>query len=385
MILLTGADGYMGWPVFLKLGKTFKNELIIGVDNLQRRKWVENVGGISAVPVYDIQTRIKTAKEKGFENIHFIEGDISNKDFAYQLLAQFKPRAIVHLAAQPSSPYSQINGQLASFTQENNNGMLRNLLWGMKELGLEDTHLITTTTTGVYGAPEFPIPEGFLDIRDERGNVMDTVIYPGMATSWYHMSKANDVNNLYLAHHLWKLPLTDIRTSIVFGTETEETALSEKLATRFDFDFYFGVVPNRFCAQALAGHPITIYGKGEQRKPFITLNDAATSIVRAEEMKKERKFEVFNQYTLLISPKELAEAVKEACQAFNIPVAVTHIKNPRVEKEDHHMIMENKGFLTRLLRKTPETLDDCIRRTIKKLLPYKNTIIQHYQAILPSG
>jgi len=102
-------------------------------------------------------------------------------------------------------------------------------------------------------------------------------------------------------------------------------------------------------------------------------------------MKKERKFEVFNQYTLLISPKELAEAVKEACQAFNIPVAVTHIKNPRVEKEDHHMIMENKGFLTRLLRKTPETLDDCIRRTIKKLLPYKNTIIQHYQAILPSG
>ncbi|MFS8630051.1 MAG: GDP-mannose 4,6-dehydratase, partial [Bacillales bacterium] len=192
MILLTGADGYMGWPVFLKLGKTFKNELIIGVDNLQRRKWVENVGGISAVPVYDIQTRIKTAKEKGFENIHFIEGDISNKDFAYQLLAQFKPRAIVHLAAQPSAPYSQINGQLASFTQENNNGMLRNLLWGMKELGLEDTHLITTTTTGVYGAPEFPIPEGFLDIRDERGNVMDTVIYPGMATSWYHMSKAND-------------------------------------------------------------------------------------------------------------------------------------------------------------------------------------------------
>lgn len=115
MILLTGADGYMGWPVFLKLGKTFKNELIIGVDNLQRRKWVENVGGISAVPVYDIQTRIKTAKEKGFENIHFIEGDISNKDFAYQLLAQFKPRAIVRPFGRPTERPLLANQRTARF------------------------------------------------------------------------------------------------------------------------------------------------------------------------------------------------------------------------------------------------------------------------------
>ncbi|MGM0904663.1 MAG: NAD-dependent epimerase/dehydratase family protein [Bacillota bacterium] len=383
MILVTGADGYLGWPTLLKLSKVSKKELIIGIDNLQRRKWVENIGGTSAIPIYDMQTRVSTAKQNGFENIHFIEGDLADREFTYQILKQFKPRVIVHLAAQPSAPYSHINGQLASYTQENNNAMLRNLLWGMKELDLNDTHLITTTTTGVYGAPELPIPEGFLDIRDGDGNVQDRIIYPGMATSWYHMSKANDVNNLYLAHHMWKFPLTDIRTSIVFGTDTDETVLDPKLATRFDFDFYFGVVPNRFCAQALSNHPITIYGQGNQRKPFITLNDAVTSIVNAVHMKKERKFEVFNQYSLLISPKELAEAVESSCKTFKIPVEISHVSNPRIEKEDHNMIMENSGFLNRLLKKTPETLTNCIEDTIKRLVPFKETIVQYNESIFP--
>lgn len=383
MILVTGADGYLGWPTLLKLSKELKNELIIGIDNLQRRKWVENVGGASAIPIYDIQTRISAAKENGFGNIHFIEGDLTSRDFTLQVLKQFQPRVIVHLAAQPSAPYSHINGQLASFTQENNNAMLRNLLWGMKELELSDTHLITTTTTGIYGAPEFPIPEGFLDVRNPDGTIVDKIIYPGMATSWYHMSKANDVNNLYVAHHMWKLPLTDIRTSIVFGVDTDETKLDPKLATRFDFDFYFGVVPNRFCAQALANHPITIYGQGDQRKPFITLNDAVISIVNAVQMKKERKFEVFNQYSLLISPKELATAVKSSCENFQIPVQISHVSNPRVEKEDHDMMMENSEFLNQLLKKTPETLTDCIEDTIKALVPFKETIVQYNESIFP--
>ena len=40
-ILLTGIDGYCGWPLALALSKKFKNSKIIGVDNLSRRKWVK--------------------------------------------------------------------------------------------------------------------------------------------------------------------------------------------------------------------------------------------------------------------------------------------------------------------------------------------------------
>lgn len=380
MMLMTGADGYLGWPTALKLSKTFPDERIIGIDNLGRRKWVEHVGGASAIPIGDVKTRLEAAEENHFDNLHFIEGDLADSDFVYQLLQRFQPEVIVHLAAQPSAPYSQISGKLASFTQENNNQMLRNLLWGMKELGLEDSHLIITTTTGVYGAPDFTIPEGFLNVEGENGK--EKIPYPAMATSWYHMSRANDINNLYLAHHLWKLPMTDIRTSIIFGTETNETKLDPRLATRFDFDFYFGVVPNRFCAQALAGHPITIYGKGEQKKPMITLEDAVTSIVNAVSMRKKSTFEVVNQFSLLVSPKDLSRAVQRSCASMNIPVNITHIENPRVEKEQHDMKMENEKFIEKLLPKQPESLQSAIDRTIKSLSPYRKTIKQYQTSML---
>ena len=39
-ILLTGVDGYCGWPLALSISKKFKSSKIIGVDNLSRRKWV---------------------------------------------------------------------------------------------------------------------------------------------------------------------------------------------------------------------------------------------------------------------------------------------------------------------------------------------------------
>ena len=34
MILLTGADGYIGWPLMLKLSRAFPEERVIGVDHL---------------------------------------------------------------------------------------------------------------------------------------------------------------------------------------------------------------------------------------------------------------------------------------------------------------------------------------------------------------
>lgn len=380
MILLTGADGYLGWPTFLKLSKTFPDEQIIGVDNLARRRWVEQIGSVSAIPIEEIDGRMQAANEQGFTNLHFIKGDLTDIDFVYQLLKQFKPTTIVHLASQPSAPYSHINGRTAAFTQENNNGMMRNILWGMHELGLEDRHLIVTTTTGVYGAPEFKIPEGFLTVEGKKGK--EKIPYPAMATSWYHMSRANDINNLFLAHYMWKIPITDIRTSIIFGSQTEETKRSEKLATRFDFDFYFGVVPNRFCAQALSNYPITIYGKGEQKKPMITLEDAATSVVNAVNMNKDKEYEVFNQAALLVSPKDLGEAVQKAGREAGIDVQLTHIKNPRVEKEDHQMEMDNRGFIERLLKKEPQVLESSIRQTMTDLLPYRDTISRYQTALL---
>ena len=49
-ILLTGADGYIGWPTALRIADR-TNDRVVLVDNFARREWVEEVGSVSATPV----------------------------------------------------------------------------------------------------------------------------------------------------------------------------------------------------------------------------------------------------------------------------------------------------------------------------------------------
>jgi nucleoside-diphosphate-sugar epimerase len=245
-ILITGADGYVGWPTALRIA-TRTDERVVLVDNFARREWVESVGSTSAVPIASIDERIDAAEEvHGCSNLSFVEADLTDRAAVDRLLSVHEPRVVVHAAAQPSAPYSQINGERANYTQHNNLQATRNLLWGLHENDLSDTHFIETTTTGVYGAPEFPIPEGgaTMESQGER----DEVPFPAMAGSWYHLTKSHDAANMRLAHEQFDIPISDVRTAITYGTQTAETAADPRLATRFDFDYYFGVVAHRFCA-----------------------------------------------------------------------------------------------------------------------------------------
>lgn len=163
----------------------------------------------------------------------------------------FKPDVVLHLAAQPSAPYSQINLDKAYYTQKNNVLSTLNLLWSLREEGLTKTHFIETTTTGIYGAPNLHIPEGFIEVFDKEGN-KDVLSFSNIASSFYHVTKGFDAVNMRLMNMQTGMPCTDVRTSIVYGTDTEETKLDEKLSTRFDIDFYFGTLFNRWVAMIIA-------------------------------------------------------------------------------------------------------------------------------------
>ncbi|ERG99568.1 MAG: nucleoside-diphosphate-sugar epimerase, partial [Haloquadratum sp. J07HQX50] len=266
-ILLTGGDGYIGWPTALRLASQTDDRVVM-IDNFARRSWVEEIGSISAQPVVSMDERVTAARRvHGPQNLSFVEGDLTDREFVDEILQVHEPEVIVHTAAQPSAPYSQINGERANYTQHNNMQATRNLAFGLYENNLTETHLIETTTTGVYGAPEFRIPEGGAVM--ENDGERDEVPFPAMAGSWYHLTKSHDAANLRLAHDQFDLPISDVRTAITYGAGTPETMADSLLTTRFDFDYYFGVVAHRFVAQAIAGYPITVYGKGEQRKPFI--------------------------------------------------------------------------------------------------------------------
>jgi nucleoside-diphosphate-sugar epimerase len=344
-ILVTGADGYVGWPTALRIADR-TDERIVGVDNLARREWVERVGSVSAAPIASPDERLAAAAETGRGNLSLVEGDLVDRAFVDEVLAVHEPGTVVHAAAQPSAPYSQINGERANDTQHNNLQSTRNLLFGLHEAGLSDTHVIETTTTGVYGAPEFPIPEGGAIMKNQGER--DEVPFPAMSGSWYHTTKSFDAANLRLASKQFGLPVSDVRTAIVYGNETEETRQDDRLATRLDFDYYFGTVANRFCAQVVAGYPVTVYGRGEQRKPFVSLEDAVEGLARlalSDPADRPADLTVYNQVTRAISIVEIAETIASVGSESGLDASIEHFENPREEDETHQMEIENARYI----------------------------------------
>jgi nucleoside-diphosphate-sugar epimerase len=382
-ILLTGGDGYIGWPTALRIASR-TDERVLLTDNFARREWVAEVGSTSATPVADMEERIDAAEETlGIQNLSFVEGDLAEKSFVDELLSVHEPSVVVHAAAQPSAPYSQINGERANYTQYNNMQATRNLLWGLEEHDLTDTHFVETTTTGVYGAPEFPIPEGGTTMENQGDR--DDLPFPALGGSWYHQTKSFDAGNMRLAAAQFDIPISDVRTAITYGTETEETRADDRLATRFDFDYYFGTVAHRFCAQAVAGYPVTVYGKGEQRKPFISLEDAVEGLAQlalADPDDRPDDLTVYNQVTRAISIVEVAETIAEEGAEHGLDVAVEHFENPRDEDETHKMEIENDRYLD-LIGGQAQTFGEGMADVLASITEYADTIEAHEDRFLP--
>ncbi len=373
-IFVTGADGYCGWPVILKLLKD-TDFRIVANDVGFRRQWVNEINSESVLSIKSIDERMTLLASMYSGRFIYVHGDISHYPSVYATLERYKPDVIIHLASQPSAPYSGIDVDHANFSQTNNNRMLMNLMWCLNNLELKDTHLIVTTTTGIYGAPDFDIPEGWLVVNEME------MPFPSMSGSWYHMSRAFDSSNLWLGNRQFKFPISELRTSIVCGSSTEDTRLRAEFKNRFDVDFYFGVVLHRFIAQAIAGKGLTIYGKGLQKKPMISLSDMVRTTVNCALMDvsdRKRNFEIYNQMEDAIAIVDLANAVKSSVEnRFNHKVSVEHIPNPRVEDEEHQMVMENERFFNVLCEKGFScTVLESIDHMCEDLYSYKDKIIK---------
>jgi len=384
-IIVTGGDGYIGWPTALRVAERTDERVVI-LDNLARRRWVEEVGSRSAVPVAGVDERLAAAREvHGLGNLSFVEGDLTERSFVDEMLQVHEPSTVLHLAAQPSAPYSNLNGERANYTQHNNMQATRNLAFGLAENDMADTHLVETTTTGVYGAPEFPIPEGGA-VMENQGH-RDAVPFPAMAGSFYHMTKSHDAANLRLAHRQFDIPISDVRTAITYGTETEETRVDDRLKTRLDFDYYFGVVAHRFAAQAVAGYPLTVYGKGLQRKPFVSLEDSVEGLARLATMDPDDRPDdhtVYNQVTRPIAIVELAETIQSVGNDLGLDVEVTHVENPRDEDEEHEMEIENDRYME-LIGEQALTWTEGARDVLESLTRYRETITDHEDRFLPEA
>jgi UDP-sulfoquinovose synthase len=331
-ILILGGDGYLGWPTALRFSA--RGHEVSVVDNFSRRRWHTEHGTASLTPIGELDERIAAWREVSGEQIRSYVGAVEDGDFLDEVVAETLPEVVVHYGQQASAPFSMLSRERAVETQHANVIGNLNLLFAMRD-HVPDAHLVKLGTMGEYGQPDIDIEEGYIEI--EHKGRRDTLPYPKLPGSLYHCSKVHDSTNIHFACRTWGLRATDLNQGVVYGVETEETARDDRLVTRFDYDELFGTVLNRFCVQAVIGHPLTVYGAGNQTRGFLNIRDTLACVELAALNPAERgEFRVFNQFTEQYSVLELAELVKEAGEHLGYSVEIQHYENPRVEKEEHY-------------------------------------------------
>jgi UDP-sulfoquinovose synthase len=377
-VFIAGVDGYLGWPLAMYL--TARGHEVAGMDNYMRRDWVAEMGSQSATPIRRMTERLEAFRDCFGTNLDFRRGDLRDYNMVWNLFRSFRPEAVVHLAEMPSAPYSMIDVHHAVFTQTNNIVGTLNILHAMRDV-CPDAHLVKLGTMGEYGTPNIDIPEGFFTI-EYRGRT-DTLPFPRQASSWYHQSKVHDSNNIMMACRLWGLRSTDIMQGVVYGTRIDEMGDDERLLTRFDFDQCFGTAINRFCAQAVVGRPITLYGKGHQRRGFLPLRDSMQCLTLAIENPPSRgEYRVFNQFEEVYDLTELALTVQRVAGRMGLDVQVRHLENPRIELEEHYYNPDREKLLE--LGYVPShSMEKELEIVLRDLLRFRHRIEARISSLMP--
>ncbi len=377
-ILIAGIDGYLGWPLALHLSG--RGHEVGGIDMYLRRKWVEEMSSWSALPISSMPERLVALKERHDREISFWEGDLTNYDFVEGIIREFEPDAVVHLGECPSAPYSMIDVHHAKWVQSNNVDSTFNLIFAMRDHRPE-AHLLKLGTMGEYGTPGMPIPEGFFEI-EYRGH-KDRLPFPRQAGSWYHWSKVHGSNNIMFACKIYGLRATDIMQGVVFGTQTDEMAGDPRLLSRLDFDQAFGTAINRFCCQAVIGHPLTPYGRGHQKRGFLPLRDSMQCFTLALENPPEHgEYRVFNQFHEVYDIVSLANTVREVSSDLGLDVEVRHLDNPRMELEEHFYEPDHQHLLDLGYQPAHDVATE-VRMMVGDLIAHRDRIEAKKDALVP--
>jgi UDP-sulfoquinovose synthase len=370
-VLILGGDGYLGWPTAMRFSA--RGHEVAVVDNFSRRRWHEQQGTGSLTPIRSLDERLASWNEVSGKQITPYIGAIEDGDFLESVITETMPDAVIHYGEQASAPYSMSSRERAAETQYTNVIGTLNLLFSLRDRAPE-AHLVKLGTMGEYGTPNIDIEEGFIEI--EHKGRKDTLPFPKMAGSLYHLSKVHDSHNIHFACRIWGLRSTDLNQGVVYGIETEETALDERLCTRFDYDEIFGTVLNRFCVQAVIGHPLTVYGKGGQTRGFLNIRDTLQCVELAvNNPPREAEYRVFNQFTEHFSVSELADLVQRSGRELGYEVEIEHLDNPRVEAEEHYYNAAHTKLLD--LGLEPSYLgDELVRSMLDSIARHRDRVIE---------
>ncbi|MBW4535463.1 MAG: NAD-dependent epimerase/dehydratase family protein [Pleurocapsa minor HA4230-MV1] len=389
-VIILGGDGFCGWPTSLHLSNL--NFEVIIVDNLSRRNIDNELEVSSLTPIAPIGQRLSTWKNITGKEIKFYNLDIAEEyDRLLSLISSEKPDAIVHFAEQRAAPYSMKSSKHKRYTVNNNLNATNNLLCAIVESGL-DIHLVHLGTMGVYGygTAGMKIPEGYLDVEvvtDSGDRIQQEILYPANPGSVYHMTKTQDQLFFYYYNKNDDIRVTDLHQGIVWGTNTPETLMDEKLVNRFDYDGDYGTVLNRFLMQAAIGYPLTVHGTGGQTRAFIHIKDTVRCVQLAIENppQKGERVRILNQMTETHRVIDLAKMVAQMTGG-----EIAYLENPRNEAVENELFVKNQRFIDLglepttlsqgLLKEVTEVAGKYTHRCDKSKIPCTSLWIQKQKA-----
>jgi len=359
VILVVGWDGYIGFPLTLRL--LTEGHVVYGIDNYSRRRCVEEIGSISATDISTPQDRRELLYKLG--NFTHKDLDIVNdNELVDKLIQRVKPDTIINLGHNPSAPYSQIDKNHANYVLQNNIIGTNNILWSIKE-HCPDCHYLTIGSTGEYNhSINVDIEEGYFAFQ-HNGRTSKKCLFPREGNSIYHCSKISNTYIIDYLARLWNLRCTDVMQSVVFGIYTPECD-KWKEYTRLDTDDCFGTVINRFVIQSLIGMQMTIYGHGMHSRAFLSLNDSIQALMIAVNNKPQPgDVQTWNQLSEWHSINDISDMVKKS-----IPNSkVVHIESPRKEFTGGHYYKYKNNKLYNFGYKPTRTIQDEIRYIVENV------------------
>ena len=357
-----GADGYIGNALVQRLLNLKYN--VIGIDNFLRKKLANSV-----IPISSVMDKVENLKKLG--DYTFYNIDIAkDTEKTNKLIESFKPDTIINLAHMPSGPWSMANENQSSFTLMNNIIGTNTVLWAIKE-HCPQCHYITIGSTGEYDHyNNINIEEGYFSMEWE-GRQSNEMLFPRRPGSVYHTSKVSSTYLIDFLTRTWGLYTTDIMQSIVFGAYTDDIDKTKEYS-RFDVDESFGTVLNRFICQAKSNTPLTIYGKGNHKRGFLSLNDSIQALMIAINNKpKQSRTQVWNQLSEWHSMNDVAKMVKDVGYKLGYDVKTTKIKTPRNEITNDHYYNYKTDILKNYGYKPTRTIQDEIKYCFNLVNPIK--------------
>ncbi|MBE6330397.1 MAG: NAD-dependent epimerase/dehydratase family protein [Bacteroidales bacterium] len=239
-VLVTGAAGFIGSNLVLKLLKEFEGVRVIGLDNMNN--------------YYDPKLKEeRLANLSEFSNFSFVKGSLEDKELIDSLFAKYQPAVVVNLAAQAGVRYSITNP--SAYVESNIIGFF-NILEACRNNPCVE-HLVYASSSSVYGSNK-KIPYCTDDKVDNP-------------VSLYAATKKSNELMAHTYSKLYNIPTTGLRFFTVYGP-----------AGRPDMAYFS--FTNKLCK----GETIEIFNYGNCKRDFTYIDDIVEGITRVMQHAPEK-------------------------------------------------------------------------------------------------